>query len=105
MHQSHLTPKYVRENAWFRCTVKQKNVETDAFSLWITRLTEGICFSGICVISKCLDGSTGDEEPLVDAAVDRGRWKVLARGDGSELALVNAVRGVLVADVGTGRRC
>ncbi|KAL2008860.1 hypothetical protein VTN00DRAFT_7054 [Thermoascus crustaceus] len=29
MHRSYPTPKYIREDAWFRCTVKQENVEIE----------------------------------------------------------------------------
>ena len=48
-----------------------------------------------------LYGSTGDEEPLVDAAVDRSRRKVLALGDVGELALVNTVGRAVEGGVGT----
>lgn len=102
MHRSYPTPKYIREDAWFRCTVKQENVEIEDFSLRIIRLKTGICFSGIGLISKSLNSSTGDEEPLVDAAVDRGRGQVLALGDVGELALVDTVGGGLVGNVGAG---
>lgn len=48
-----------------------------------------------------LNSSTRDEEPLVDAAVDRSRGKVLAGGNRGESAVVNQVFGVGVGDVGT----
>lgn len=51
-----------------------------------------------------LHSSSRDEEPLVDATVDRRRGKVLALGDVGELGLVHAVGGVGVGDVGAGRR-
>lgn len=47
-----------------------------------------------------LNSSTGDEEPLVDAAVDRSRGKVLAGGNRGESALVDQSFGVGVGEVG-----
>lgn len=47
-----------------------------------------------------LNRSTGDEEPLVDAAVDRSRRQVLALGEAGDLGLLDTVGGV-VGDVGT----
>ena len=43
---------------------------------------------------------TRDEEPLIDAAVNRSRQQVLTPGDAIELALVHPVGGVGVGDVG-----
>jgi hypothetical protein len=51
---------------------------------------------------ETLHGGTGDEEPLVNAAVNRSRGKLLVLGDGSERALVNAVGRALNGGVGTG---
>lgn len=48
-----------------------------------------------------LDSSSGDEEPLVDAAVDRSGRHVTALWDVAELAWVDAVWGCLVGNVGT----
>lgn len=48
-----------------------------------------------------LNSSTGDEEPLVDAAVNRSRRKVLAGRDVGESALLDHVLGVGVGEVGT----
>jgi hypothetical protein len=47
-----------------------------------------------------LHSSTGDEEPLVNAAVNGSRSKVLTAGDSSELGLVDTVGGAL--DLGVG---
>jgi len=38
-----------------------------------------------------LHGGTGDEEPLVDGTVDRGRGQVLALGNGGNLASIGGV--------------
>lgn len=54
--------------------------------------------------ASCLNSSAGNEEPLVDTAVNRSRWEVLTRGNLGELGLVDAVGGVLVGDVGTSFR-
>ena len=48
-----------------------------------------------------LHRSTGDEEPLVDAAVDRGRRKILALGDAGELSLLDTIGGVVDSGIGT----
>lgn len=42
-----------------------------------------------------LDGSAGDEEPLVNAAIDRSWGKVLASRDSSDLVLVGTLGGTL----------
>lgn len=47
-----------------------------------------------------LSGSTRDEEPLVNAWIDRSRSKVLVGWDGRKLAGVNTAVGVLDGDVG-----
>ncbi|KAB8302449.1 hypothetical protein EYC80_005859 [Monilinia laxa] len=47
-----------------------------------------------------LSGSTRDEEPLVNAWVDRSRSKVLVGWDGRKLAGFNTAVGVLDGDVG-----
>lgn len=49
-----------------------------------------------------LHGSTGDEEPLVDGAVNRGRGQVLALRNGSDLANVGGGNGVLGLGSGDG---
>jgi hypothetical protein len=49
-----------------------------------------------------LHSSTGDEEPLVNAAVNGSRSKVLTAGDSSELGLVDTVGGALNLGVGAG---
>lgn len=67
--------------------------------LWIIR-NGYLLFLEFAKLPNILDSSTGDEEPLVDAAIDRGRGKVLALGDAGKLALVNTVRRALVGDVG-----
>jgi hypothetical protein len=51
-----------------------------------------------------LDRSAGDEEPLVNAAVDRGGGKVLARGDLGEGSLVGKLCRAFVGDIGP-REC
>jgi hypothetical protein len=63
----------------------------------------GIQYDGILLIllGINLDSSARDEEPLVNAAIDRSRGKVLAPGDGGELAGVSTISGVLDVDVGT----
>lgn len=48
-----------------------------------------------------LHSSTGDEEPLVNAAINGSRRQVLVAGDGSELSLVSAVGRLLDLDVVT----
>lgn len=52
--------------------------------------------------SQHLHSSTGDEEPLVDAAVNGGGRQVLAAGDGSELGLVSVADRVLNLGGSTG---
>ena len=47
-----------------------------------------------------LVGSTGDEEPLVNAWVDGGRSEVLIGWDGRKLFRVDAARGLLDRKVG-----
>lgn len=47
-----------------------------------------------------LNSSTGDEKPLVDAAVDRSRGEVLAGRNLGESALVDQIGGVGVGEVG-----
>lgn len=49
-----------------------------------------------------LDSSTGDEEPLVNGAVNGSRSQVLAAGDGGQLGLVSVVGRALELGVGTG---
>lgn len=45
----------------------------------------------IFVVKIHLDSGTGDEEPLVNAAVNGGGRKVLALGDGSNLSGVSTL--------------
>lgn len=54
------------------------------------------------ILASCnrLHRSTRDEEPLVDAAVNRSRRQFLVLGDVDELRLGNAVSRGLVGDVG-----
>jgi hypothetical protein len=52
-------------------------------------------------VSNCLNGSTGNEEPLVDATINRSRGKVLALRDLGKLALVDTFWRDLVGDIGT----
>jgi hypothetical protein len=47
-----------------------------------------------------LHSSTGDEEPLVNAAINGSRGKVLTTGDSSKLSLVDTVGGALNLRVG-----
>lgn len=48
-----------------------------------------------------LNGSTRDEEPLVNSAVNRSRGKVLALGDAGKSTLVGTVTRGLDGSVGT----
>lgn len=52
-------------------------------------------------LMRNLDSSTRDEEPLVNAAVNGSRGKVLALGNAGKLGLVSTVRGTLDGGVGT----
>lgn len=47
-----------------------------------------------------LHRSTGDEEPLINAAIDRGRGQILALGDVGELDLLDPVGRVVEGGVG-----
>lgn len=49
--------------------------------------------------SNRLNSSTRDEEPLVDATVDRSRGEVLAGGNLGESALVDQIGGVGVGNI------
>lgn len=49
-----------------------------------------------------LSGSTADEEPLVDGAIDGGRGEILVGGEGRKLVRGNTAAGVLDSDVGGG---
>ena len=53
------------------------------------------------MLNSNLNSSTRDEEPLVNAAVNRSWGKVLALGNAGNLGLLNTVRGVLDGRVGT----
>jgi hypothetical protein len=48
-----------------------------------------------------LNSSARDEEPLVNAAINRSRRQVIALRDAGKLGGVGAVRGVLNRSVGT----
>jgi hypothetical protein len=50
--------------------------------------------------SRYLVGSTGDEEPLVNAWIDWGRGNVLVGWNGRELVRVDTAGGVLDHKVG-----
>ena len=53
------------------------------------------------LLNPNLNSSARDEEPLVNAAVNRSWGKVLALGNAGNLGLLNTVRGVLDGRVGT----
>lgn len=42
-------------------------------------------------VTDTLHGSTRDKKPLVDAGIDRGRWKVFMRRNRGNLVLVDAM--------------
>ena len=53
------------------------------------------------LLNPNLNSSARDEEPLVNAAVNRSGRKVLALGDAGKLGLLNTVRGGFDGRVGT----
>lgn len=61
------------------------------------------CIYKLCPSSKAayLNSGTGDEEPLVDAAVDWSRRKILTRRKFGDCALVDEFFRVGVGEVGT----
>ncbi|GMG06942.1 unnamed protein product [Aspergillus oryzae] len=68
--------------------------------MWTRSLVEskivGLLFT---LVGINLHSSTGDEEPLVNAAINRGRGEVLALRNGGKLAGFSTVGGVRNGDV------